>query len=414
MSVVVVSNNFLSEYTNNGKTLDFLLSEHPREEINWIYTTPLITDSCTKVNRLLVKPVQYSLCFSSGCKPYEERESNGSLKKSHLQLANRFLKRARSWVGLKLIRELLFLFKVRKVCDVVVKECRGSKVEKVLFVAGDFSALHTIAARLSLLLDAPLHVFITDDYVFEYQSDSSYRFRKGLHDKVVIESFRKTLALSSSNSYISEKMRAVYKESFGADGALSFNSVRSYNPPFISSNLNFNSSKIFRVRYFGSVHSGRLLALEKFLELLGKFNEYSQRKLVLDVFSVDPIPQSIKRGKFSNLVNWFSPLSGEELQAEIASSDALALIESNRLEDLRKTWLSFSTKVMEYLGSGKPIVASGPLDNPSIEEVLKNDAAINLKSFRDFDVLFDEIHVKRIVQNGVCLLQSLEEKNTLL
>lgn len=414
MSILVISNNFLSDVTNNGKTLKFLLSKYRHEDIYWVYTTPLRTDSHCGVNRLVVKPFQFSYSFDSSSDCYQEDKENSSLKKVCFLFFNNVLKKTRSWIGVKLIRELFFYFKVRKVCEVVVEECRGSDIEKIVFVAGDFAVLHLIAAKLKTALNVPLHVFVTDDYVFEYQSGSSYRFRRGVHENIIINAFRNTLTLSSFNSYISDKMRAVYRDSFGANGDLSFNSVNSLKLVRRFSTLSAEDSRLFRVRYFGSVHSGRLLALERFLDLVDEFNAHSRRKLILEVFSVDPAPQSIKCAKFRNLINWFKPLSGEALQAEIANSDALALIESDRIEDLRKTWLSFSTKVMEYLGSGKPIVAFGSLDNPSIQEVVMNDAAVNLKSSQHLNFLFDEIYVERIVQNGASLLQLLEEKNTFL
>lgn len=418
MKILVISNNFLSDFTNNGKTLKFLLSKYDFEDIRWVYTTPLITDLKCDVRKLLVSPFRSKFVFESSFALDKKSSSNaakeGGFRTRYLKCFKFLSRQSSLFQLLKLGRELLFWVRYRKLYEAIFSECFAQDVEKLIFVAGDFVLLHKIAARLSKSLSIPLHVYITDDYLLRYKPDSSPAFRKGIHDRILLTSFRSTFSASSSIYFVSAKMRDVYHDRFNVNGYISFNggAIGFDKPP--KTEICPSKKENIKIKYFGSLHSGRSSAVGNLVSLIVDYNRFSSNKIFLEIYSNSISPVKFHDAVAKDVVKFFEPIKGEELKDVMSDADALLLIESDDVSHLQDTWLSFSTKVMEYLRSRKPVIAFGPMDNPSIGELVLNCSAINVRCVKDFDHLFCPRSLEKIQLNAEILYKSLEKNNTFL
>lgn len=417
MKVLVVSNNFLSDSSNNGKTLKYLLSRYEESDLLWVYTTPLSTDKDCDVERIrlnMLGGISHIVPVRSGRGNQAAIDFSLGKKTFFLDLKSLVYKFPFLLSLLKLFREFLVGVKSRNSIDFIKKACREKRVERVVFVAGDYGFLHKLAVSVSAELSIPLCVYVTDDYIFDYSVGSVAALRKGFHNRYLAARFLKTMRVGSEFRFISNKMRSFYSEYFGVSGSLSFNGTRTSFDASEASWSGFDFARKIRIAYFGSLHTGRYEALVEFSKIVANFSEETG---VL----VEVLVYSDNRGgrvfppchEICNLV-FVEPVYGGELSKAMLDSDILLVIESAKVCDLRKTWLSFSTKVMEYLYLQRPVIAFGPLENPSINELVSNGAALYLRDSSDLERILDSEYIGNLFLGMKRLREYLESENKLL
>ena len=93
---------------------------------------------------------------------------------------------------------------------------------------------------------------------------------------------------------------------------------------------------------------------------------------MLDIKLIRENPQIVK----NNSVIFHSPVPYIEVNNVIHQNDIVVFVESLRDRYKNVARLSFSTKITDYLASGKCIFAVGPSDCAPIEYFLENDSAI--------------------------------------
>jgi len=418
MVALVIANNFLSDTTNNGKTLKYLLSFYAANELVWLYTTPLSSDLCSDVRKFLVSPFgalldSHHADTLQAQKVYSYRPQFKAAKPSRFyrSLVSRG---TLSFKALKIIRECLMRVALKRIVTELYPKLKAQGVQKIIFVAGDLIFLHDLAFNLSQLLGVKLHTFVTDDYVFDYKGDGKYSFRSGVHERSLRHAFLRTFKISNKNHFISQKMNDIYCASFGVHGCLSFNSSGPASLGAEGRGRLDVKKQVSLIRYFGSLHSGRSDALYEFMLFVNAFNSNNSRKLVVEVYSGDEAVSGFADSLKWGSIRFAEAVVGLEYDRALQQSDALLILESNNIQDLKNTWLSFSTKVMECLGALKPIIAFGPLDNPSIGELVANKAAIRVSSEQDLSDIFDESILREIIHRAVIFHQKMDQVNSFL
>lgn len=412
MKTLVIANNFLSDVTNNGKTFKYLLSRYQDSDVLWLYTTPLETDLEADIKKIL-------LTSSGKAISVPTRENGPSIASQRRTLKrhpviSKLLRRPVLLKLLKIVRELIALFRSRSIINTIVDESSKFKVDKIIFVAGDYAFLHKAALTVSRELSAPLYVYVTDDYLFRYQKSGRIELRKGVFQNYLRRQYVRVVKQATEFRFISNKMRSVYSEYFALNGGLSFNASK----PF----MHFDKFDVipvelggkFSISYFGSLHSGRYSALIKFFDMASKFSSDFDHHIEINVYTNTVGLESTIRYAEKCTLAFIPPVSGLALEKAMLGSDVLAIIESDDPDDLQRTWLSFSTKVMEYLYLNKPIVAFGPLDNPSINELVVNGAAIHVRHPVDFNKLYNPDYMLSLRKGAEALRESLERENQLL
>ncbi len=131
-----------------------------------------------------------------------------------------------------------------------------------------------------------------------------------------------------------------------------------------------------RLVYMGQVLYGRLETLITMAKAISDLNS-DEVRFTLDIYTHNSISEE-DRTRLLAGGNVFlkDPVPYQEVQNVIAGNDVVVFVETFDPQISKISRLSFSTKICDYLGSGKCILAAGPSDTASIEYLAEEDAAI--------------------------------------
>lgn len=216
----------------------------------------------------------------------------------------------------------------------------------------------------------PAIIFMQDD-VYTYEScgpNRSYKLYKWLLRKNV----RKVVRQCDDMFVASPKMKKEYDAIFGFDST------------FIAKSIDFDESTFtvphphqpVRMVYMGQVIYGRIYSLIAIAEALKKIN-FDDVKLQLSIYTNNPISEALKaRLIVEDSVFLKKPVPYTEVQKVIAENDVVVFVESFNPRFCKVARLSFSTKISDYLASGKCILAIGPKDSAPLEYFTEEDSAL--------------------------------------
>ncbi len=181
------------------------------------------------------------------------------------------------------------------------------------------------------------------------------------------------LIKGSSQLYvISPKMKREYDKLFDTNSLLLTKGVDfsdlTYQP--------IQKHEPVQMVYMGQVIYDRISSLELIGKALDEINE-GTHKIALNIYTSNPIEAERKSRIVKNgSVVFHEPVPYSGVQHVMAQNDVVVFVESLRKEYKHVARLSFSTKITDYLASGKCIFAVGPSDSAPIEYFVENDSAI--------------------------------------
>lgn len=146
-----------------------------------------------------------------------------------------------------------------------------------------------------------------------------------------------------------------------------------------------------RMVYTGKLIIGRWKSLAAIAEALGEINKEKEH-ISLDIYTTDTLTKRQERLLNRNGCCVRGAVSLREVERVQSESDVVVFVESLDKEYKNVARLSFSTKITDYLKSGKCILAIGDKEIAPIDYFLKNDSAIVATTY-------DEIYLqlKRII-----------------
>jgi hypothetical protein len=101
------------------------------------------------------------------------------------------------------------------------------------------------------------------------------------------------------------------------------------------------------------------------------------QKLQLSIYTNDIIPkEKMKHLLVDNGIKICPPVAYDKVPEIIAENDVQVFVESMEGKNMAIARLSFSTKIIDYIQSGKCILAVGPKDVAPIEYFRNEDAAL--------------------------------------
>ena len=144
-----------------------------------------------------------------------------------------------------------------------------------------------------------------------------------------------------------------------------------------------SEKKPLKIRFFGNLGLGRWQVLQKIALALSELNEGSF-KAKLEVYSSSSDSNIINALSIPNACSFMGWTYGAEYLYLLQDADIVVHAESFMPENIKKTWMSVSTKIADYLGAGKCILAVGPSEIASISH-LRNVSFIidNIKNLKD-------------------------------
>lgn len=160
-------------------------------------------------------------------------------------------------------------------------------------------------------------------------------------------------------------------------------------------------------RYFGNLGLDRWRALSQIGIAMRNFNQTWGAFLQIYSSVADPkITASLTIPGVSEFCGW---VHGQEFLELLQSADVAVHVESFNEEMCRRTRLSISTKIADYLGAAKCILAFGRSDLASIQHV--QEAAYTVNNIEDLEAAISElvnnVELRKILQHKArCLATS--------
>ncbi len=349
--ILIISNRVLSETDNNGKTLYSFVKDLPRNNVSQLYFYG---------NKPRIKGYNY---FQLSDKDILKGQIKKSNRGRHIQadetiqedISNTEAFRMRRSEITLLLRELAWKGSWRSPqLEAWLNEVNP---EIVFFMAGDSLYAYKICESIIKKYNSKLITYVTDDYVLP-------RVKESVFGKIRRSLVKKALANCLNNTHyfltISERMRVVYRDLFNIDSKIAFNMPDSLFD--VDINRESLSNERIEIVYAGSLYYGRDDILLQLKEAIDRYNKCDKdKKIRLRVFTnAKPSSNFIDTLEESGNAIYGKSLNSQELKREYNLADILVFAESFDNEQAEKTRLSFSTKIPEYLSTGKPILAIGP------------------------------------------------------
>lgn len=369
--VLIVSHNCFSDKRNNGKTLEALFSQFPKDSLAQLFfhinDTPDF-EYCSRYYRITETDVIRSLLKGKRgigkeeVYKQEEWQDNPSKKAGLHKLMYCISSLLGDWG-----RDMIWKVGSWK-SDSLMSWIEDFEPEVIFFVGGRVRFSANIALRLSKCLGIPLVSYYTDDYLFSVSQNGfigkhKYKRREKLIQKVID---------NSSNQYvIGDYMAKEFSRHFSKPFNAIMNSVaiRPYQP--------YPNKDSLSITYFGGLHLNRW-------QMIARLSSMLPPNAHIDVYtSANSINDTINRCFMEKGINYRGSLSGQELVRAMTESDILLHVESDDEINRRFTRLAVSTKIPEYLMTGRPVLGFGPDEVASMKILSENKIGFVISSDED-------------------------------
>ena len=376
--VLIITVNPLSTVSNNGKTYASFFKDYPKKKLAQLYFHREIPDSdvCENYYKISDEDIIGNLFGKSkvlGSEVYIEASEkrlipqniNNSLKKSSL---------------IRFVRSLLWRMSLNFNKEGVKDWLDNFNPDIIFFCGGNANYLYKKVLKISQKYDSKLIYYITDDYVLPYFSLNIFKIFNRIWTRY---NFKKICSKSSLVLTIGDKMTEVYKEKYGIESKKIMNLVETKKTEDLKGEFKNNDLKFV---YAGGLHSNRWKTPSLIGESLRRINNQGFRGS-LEIYSATKpegkIFDEINKDSFSK---YCGSLNAEEVQDVFKSADVLIHVESFDYRSREVTYLSVSTKIPEYMASGKCILAIGPKDVASIEYLKKTNSGFVVTSMNTQDI----------------------------
>ena len=399
--VLVIGPNTFSKVTNTGKTLASLFKNWKAEKLAQIFfgsgEIPDF-DICANYFRITCFDVLRTVIRRS----YICGKSYTSSNFATIVCANSNAKKRQQFLSwLKKYHEIL-MFPV----DLLWKSScwKSRKLEQwieefspelIFLHAGAAGYSHQVAWWICQKYQLPLCVYCTDDYVVENGRNLLGSWKR-------IATFRHTMAMAETAFVIGDYMAERYTQFFGREFLSVMNCIEDipYEPEQPTHEL--------RIVFIGGVHLNRWKALAKFGKLINSINTETAENIRVDIFCAQELEENIQKTLSQPPLFFCGKLSADQVTAEIKKAHCLLHVESEDRRSRMLTKMSISTKIPEYLISGRCLIACGPHEVASIRLVKEKKVGVVISDLDDErqkietlkTILFDPVKRAEIGQKG--------------
>lgn len=347
--VLIISNNSLDTFKNNGKTLLSFFSTCDRKNIAQLYfypNKPNVTqfDDFFRITDFDIFKYRFGKEVQCGNKiePTSAQEGENREKK--------VMEKIIKGPFVKLIRELWWnnVWKTKELLVWLDK----IKPDAIFFMAGDSVYAYKICRYIQERYGAKLIVYITDDYVLPRKT---FSLAWWIRRNYILKYMKDTVKRADLFLTISDAMQKEYKKIFNKDSIVASN----MSEPLKNNYIKKKETILFV--YAGGLHYGREKILEEVARAISRINKVSERKCFLEIYSTQNVSERIRKKLSIESASMFmGGLYEDELREKLNEADILVHVESFNKKNICNTKLSLSTKIPEYLSLGKTILAVGP------------------------------------------------------
>lgn len=216
----------------------------------------------------------------------------------------------------------------------------------------------------------PSCTFLMDD-VYTYKSCTSLFGR--IYKFFLRRQVKKTVENASHVFVASEKMKCEYDGIFSIDSTF-------LAKGFLSNGGQLNSKEIsspIKFVYLGNVLIGRLESLILLAEAIHRINSGGDKRFELFVYTGDFVSEKDKkRLVLDESIHLCPSVPYSEVPKIMSDNDVVVFVEALTGKANRIARLSFSTKIVDYISSGKCIFTIGPSDSAPVEYLKEHEISI--------------------------------------
>ena len=362
--ILIISHNCFSKVSNNGKTLESIFSAFSKEEIAQIFFNDDSTidfEFCSNYFRIIDLNILISLfLFKSNC--------GGSL--SVTQVRNKI--NSKNWI-FNFIKSRTNLFSIFRdflwssgkwKSPNLFEWINNFNPDIIFFVGGNYQFSHNIAYDLSIYFNRPLVSYFTDDYLINPQCRNIIeRYQRSK----MVKYFTKTIEHSSLCFAIGFDMANEYSSYFKKFFLPLMNSIeREVYIPYL------NNRNVLVFSYFGGLHLNRWKMIIRLAKVING--------ATVNVYTIDiPSDDILLEFRKYNII-YKGAVQDNHLKYNIINSDVLLHVESDDEYYRSLTKLSVSTKIPEYLMSGRLVLGFGPKEVASMRLLEVHNIGIVISS----------------------------------
>lgn len=252
----------------------------------------------------------------------------------------------------------------------------------------------------------PAVIFMQDDiYTYESCGKSFLQKIRRFHLRNVV---RRVVKQCDKMFVASPKMKKEYDEIFGVESTFIAKSID------FSEVIDKKQNRIhnpIRFVYLGQVIYGRIYSLIAIARALAKVNK-ENLKAQLYVYTNNEISEELKKQLLvKDSVFLMPPVPYSEVSKVMDENDVVVFVESFDSRFCKVARLSFSTKICDYLASGKCILAIGPSDLAPIEYFMEEDAALVATSTDCIEKQIELLTHQETVEEYIAKARCCAEKN---
>ncbi len=355
---MIIGASAINQSSATGITLTNLFSNYPAEKVAQIYDDRIVPDSkyCMQYYRfssLNISAVKIGKRLLHNFRSRRSRFIRTSVESNNVNLSNSIGNSTfGAWGD-------IFPFDIPPELSAWV-ECFDPDV--IYSTLGSVRMMNLVL-KLSEEFKLPVVPHFMDDWPTSEYSNSWLMFP---YKFVMRAKLRSVLAKSSVALTISEDMAYEYQERYGGNFVDFMNCVDLGTPLPLGVE---HRHRPIKFAYIGGLHLNRWKVLGDVVRAL-QLSMDSGYSVILEIYSPEA-DLNVYRSVYQSysVVSHIGSLTQCEVSKTMSAVDVLIHVESFLPEDVARTRLSISTKIPQYMASGKPIFAYGPAWLSSIRYV---------------------------------------------
>jgi len=231
----------------------------------------------------------------------------------------------------------------------------------------------------------------TQKPVVSYLADDNYTYKSvhkdpfSLIHRHILRKYVKYIVVHSTKlMVIAPKQKEEYDRIFGADSVVMTKGIDF--EPFES----YQTGNPIKMVYTGKLIIGRWKSLAAIAEAFGGINQ-DGIKIMLDIYTTDSLTDEQNKLLNRNGCSVKGALTLEQVKEVQKAADILVFVESLEKKFRNTARLSFSTKITDYLRSGKCIFAIGDKDIAPMDYFIRYDSAVTATSYEQISEKLAEL-----------------------
>lgn len=399
--ILIISHCPLNKENNMGRTIYELFEGYDPNCLAHLYFNNLKPkfDICHNFYQITDKTAFKSFFKRTGVRGNIVNNELVSSAKSDAESFNRRIKSLFDNRSLgRLLRDYLYRMSRLKTSQLYdwVEEF---KPDCIFFLPGFYIFSMDFTMALAKKYSIPVFTYFVDD--FYCVNDSGWR--GFFHHQAYKKHFRKYIAFSTKNFYISHNNIELYQRKFNVNGEVLMvpTPIKTYPK---------NSYDKNRFVFMGNLSLGRVDSLIDIAKTLARINSAAY----IEIHSRFTNKKTVKKlAKYDN-IKLCSFVSYDEANLLIANSAVAINCESFKPKNIKRIFCSFSTKIPDILSLKTLMFSYGPKGVASIDYIKENDCGLVATNINELENILskyfrNEFDIQAIINNG---LQTLKKNHS--